>query len=628
MPLAGLCRRRGPAAAGEGRQAAVGGKYAEAAEIYEPRAAKDPAAALGLALRLEANGKTDKAVRALQALAEKRPELQAELARLAFERGDLKEAAARGRRGLALGRPAVAGPLDRGPSWTAPAGRLDEAERGYHWLVELLQRSRREAGRIAALDRPGRRPICPLEPPLRPVPFPGQRVVSRRLEARSGLLAGALRGGDAVPGEVQRGRRRQGVQGRLGAESAGGRGPCGPGRAGPGEPQRRGGRGVAATGRWRSIRRLLPRLADRGRSGLGRSRRAASLALVARKGPAAQPDRRRDARPHGRLLRADGARGTVTAESLPATLDRLLAEVTRAESPRRRILLRRWPRCWRSATSRPRPSDFSARRFASCPGRSARRPTWGCSTCAMGREEEARKLLEEAFEADPFNVRVKNKLEVLGRARRDADVEHRALRAEVRRPGRQVAGPLRRPAHGDGLSRVVQVVRLPAARAGRWWRFSTRPRGWTGINGSARMIGLPYLDTVAACTGGMRGHGLAQRAAVGAAIQLGPGAAARAGPRHHAAADEVQHSALVHRGAGRLVRGLSAAADLERAARWIACRGASSSTCRRSTSASPGPCSGEDWQMAYCQAELYVEYMLTRGGEDRCGRCWRRTPTT
>ena len=31
----------------------------------------------------------------------------------------------------------------------------------------------------------------------------------------------------------------------------------------------------------------------------------------------------------------------------------------------------------------------------------------------MGREEEAKKLLQDAFEADPFNLRVKNTLEVL-----------------------------------------------------------------------------------------------------------------------------------------------------------------------------------------------------------------------
>ena len=63
----------------------LGGKYAEAAEIYAPQADKEPAAALGLARSLEAQGKTDQAVRTLAALAEKRPELQAELARLAFD---------------------------------------------------------------------------------------------------------------------------------------------------------------------------------------------------------------------------------------------------------------------------------------------------------------------------------------------------------------------------------------------------------------------------------------------------------------------------------------------------------------------------------------------------------------
>ena len=98
--------------------------------------AKEPAAALGLARSLEARGKTDEAVRALRPWPKKRPELQAELARLAFERGDLKEAAARADAALTLDDQQllarwIRAELDR------TAGRLDEAERGYHWLVEF-----------------------------------------------------------------------------------------------------------------------------------------------------------------------------------------------------------------------------------------------------------------------------------------------------------------------------------------------------------------------------------------------------------------------------------------------------------------------------------------------------------
>ena len=60
----------------------------------------------------------------------------------------------------------------------------------------------------------------------------------------------------------------------------------------------------------------------------------------------------------------------------------------------------------------------------------------------------------------------------------------------------------------------------------------------------------------------------------------------------------------------------AAAADSGTNCSSSACRKGSCSTCKRSTSVSPGRKSSDDWQMAYCQAELYVEYMLARGGEE------------
>ena len=67
------------------------GRYEEAAEIYKPQSAADLQAALGLAACQEAQGKTDEAVKTLNPLAEKHADIQAQLARLAFERGDYNE---------------------------------------------------------------------------------------------------------------------------------------------------------------------------------------------------------------------------------------------------------------------------------------------------------------------------------------------------------------------------------------------------------------------------------------------------------------------------------------------------------------------------------------------------------
>ena len=113
------------------------GKYGEAADIYGPLAEKgDPAAVLGLARCLSAEGKRDEAVGALEPAAEGHAEIQAELARLAFERGDAKEAKARADEAIGLDDDQL---LAR---WilaelARTAGQLDEAEAGYRRLVRF-----------------------------------------------------------------------------------------------------------------------------------------------------------------------------------------------------------------------------------------------------------------------------------------------------------------------------------------------------------------------------------------------------------------------------------------------------------------------------------------------------------
>ena len=76
------------------------GKYAEAADLYPPAAGKDPAAAIGLARCLTAQGKDDEAVKVLTAFAKPQAvvaerdtgrgysaDVLAELAAIAFEHG-------------------------------------------------------------------------------------------------------------------------------------------------------------------------------------------------------------------------------------------------------------------------------------------------------------------------------------------------------------------------------------------------------------------------------------------------------------------------------------------------------------------------------------------------------------
>jgi len=118
----------------QARKLLLRGKYAEAADIYSSLASKNAAATVGLARCLAAQGKDDAAEKALAAAPGPYAGVLAERAAMAFVHGKVEDArkwadeAIRLDRDQLLARWIVA-ELDR------TAGRLDEAERGYHWLV-------------------------------------------------------------------------------------------------------------------------------------------------------------------------------------------------------------------------------------------------------------------------------------------------------------------------------------------------------------------------------------------------------------------------------------------------------------------------------------------------------------
>ena len=118
-----------------------------------------------------------------------------------------------------------------------------------------------------------------------------------------------------------------------------------------------------------------------------------------------------------------------------------------------------------------------------------------------GREDDARRTLRAAFRADPFNVRVKNSLEVLDVLEAMQTLER--ARFTVRYQGAE-----------DKLLARYAARHLEKVYPLLCRRFGYDPPGKTlveifnqarGLDGhqwfSARMVGLPYLDTVAASTG-------------------------------------------------------------------------------------------------------------------------------
>jgi tetratricopeptide (TPR) repeat protein len=115
----------------------------------------------------------------------------------------------------------------------------------------------------------------------------------------------------------------------------------------------------------------------------------------------------------------------------------------------------------------------------------------------LGREQDAARLLEKGFAADPFNVRVKNSLRVLEHLKnyRTLKTEHFELRYD--------------PAHDAALARYMGDY-LEGIYADLARQFGHSPAGPILIEVfnnhemfSGRVVALPDLHTIGACTGRM-----------------------------------------------------------------------------------------------------------------------------
>ncbi len=113
----------------------------------------------------------------------------------------------------------------------------------------------------------------------------------------------------------------------------------------------------------------------------------------------------------------------------------------------------------------------------------------------IGRETEAKALFDAAFDADPFNVRAKNQMRVLTHmaAYTPVDSDHFSVLVE----------PKQDALHGKYMSRYLESIYPELTK-----RFAYAPPGLTKIEimtthqwFSARTIGLPFVPTVGACTG-------------------------------------------------------------------------------------------------------------------------------
>ncbi len=597
----------------EARGLLWGGKYEEAAEIYAPLAEEDPTAVLGLARCLQAQGKLHEAVEKLSAAAEGHAELQAELARLAFQRGDYQQADVRVQEALRLdGEQLLAWWIRAELHRTA--GRLEEAERGYKRLVNFY--NNHDVQRAES---------------LRWIGLAAARYARwNRLSSQFHFLVN-----DLYPEALKLQPKYWPAHYEAGVLFL--------------EKYNR----PDTKGELEAALRINPNAAEVHVA-------LAQLALDKRDVQQAEKSVARALEINPRLLSAWLAKADLAwlnfklGEAL-----QLLQEKALPLNPVNEETLGRIAACYLLLDGLPKPGqttrlaelvqqlnrrnphagDFfftvaemlgSRNKYAlserffrqaieKMPQKVGPRSNLGLLYMRCGQEDRARKILDEAFEVDPFNVRVKNMLDVLEvlDSMETLETDHFIIRYDGE--------------HDKLLARYLG--NHLQAEYPRWCeRFGYRPPGKPlleifnrarGISGqqwfSARMIGLPHLGPVAASTGRI----------VAMSSPNEPGAA-----RRYNWARVLKHE-LVHVITLQQTRfniphwyteGLAVYfEDGPRPQRWneLLIRRAAKGNLfnlQNLNFAFSRPNSGDDWQMAYCQAELYVQYMLSRFGSGRLRR--------
>jgi len=599
------------------RRLLLAGKYAEAEEAYAKLAADDlVAAALGLARCQAAVGKLDEAATTLAVAVEKHPDaadLHAQLAQLAFERGDYPTA--RTAVDDALKRDADSPPA----RWIEAellrtAGRLDEADAAYQWFVdyyndhdvtspETLRFVGLAAAQFARWHRLTKQfsflvnDLYPEALKLDKTYWPahyetGLLFLEKYNQAEA---ARALKQADRLnPNSAE-------VHAALAALAL---------------------QNYQLDDASRLIERALelnPKLAAAQRARADLSLANFEAAKAVEELEAAVPLNPVAEETLGRLAAAYAVVDGLIERDNPAgtRFDRLLAEVDERNPHAGEFYFalataldttRRFPaaaRYYREAVER-------------MPRLTAARGALGLMYMRLGDEAEAKKLLDESFAVDPFNVRVDNSLKVLDVLDGYAllETEHFAIKFDRGRDellARYAAKFLETEVYP---SLVKQFGFEPEGKS-LFEIFSrarhTNGHGWF----SARMVGLPYVGTVGACAGKM--------------VAL---ASPNDMPKKYNWARVLKHEFVhvlnlqqTHFNIPHwFTEALAVESEgLPRPQAWndlLAERVPKGELLNLDT-INLGfirPKSGLDWQMAYCQAQLYAQYMRATYGDDAPAR--------
>ncbi len=233
----------------------------------------------------------------------------------------------------------------------------------------------------------------------------------------------------------------------------------------------------------------------------------------------------------------------------------------------------------------------------------------------MGEEQEARAVLTKAFDLDRFNVRVSNTLKVLDHLDKYATLktEHFLLRYDEKNDG----------AFAQYIAGYLEEIYADLAK-----QFDYRPKGPILIEVfkthemfSGRVVALPDLHTIGACTGRM--FAMVSPNGKRGSRQMAPFNWARV-LRHemvHIFNLEQTHFLVPH----WYTEGLAVINEgFPRPQPWNALllKRVPANELMNLDTIDLGfmrPRNPEDWSMAYCQAQLYVEYLKLKFGDKVVG---------
>jgi predicted Zn-dependent protease len=604
------------------------GRYQEAEELFRPHAAT-PAGALGLARCYAETGRTDAATRILLptiAQHENDASLHAELARIGLETGDLRLAESESAAALKIDANCLAA------RWVAAellrlAGKLPEAEQAYRWFID---RQRQLAGKEEAID-------------ARSLHWIGLAAAQHARWTRNHRMFSTLVN-DLYPSALKADKNYWPAHletALLFHEKYN-------------EPD-----ALAALAAGLAIN---PNAAD-----LHAARAAIAVRSFDVVVATASLERAREINPRhvwaGQLqadvhmINTDPAQAVETLEATlklrpgdEQTLGRMLGCYAALDgctlakpSPRMQTLIddatKRNPHCGElflaagDALDRMRryaaAADFYREAHRRMPQLPTARSQLGMTLMRLGSEAEAASVLEEAFTADPFHVRVKNMLEVLDLLQGYAvlETDHFVLKFD-RGQDELLARYIARYLEEVVYPSVTETLGFEPPEKTLFEIFSraknTSGHGWF----SARMVGLPAIGTVGACAGKM------------VAITT-----PREAPSKYNWAKVLGHE-FVHvvnlqqtdfNVPHWLTEGIAVHLEYEpRPNDWseLLAKRAEAGTLFNLDNILFGfvrPQQRDDWTLAYCQAELYVEYSLKTHGDDAIARllaAYADRPTT